>query len=83
MNPSYKKRCILRVNLTLLFLLKIITFLFTRFINWHVIMFTSGHMSKLWAIAIVVVALAAAAFLCFILYHRQLIKQRKGMVLCF
>ncbi|XP_044442743.1 cysteine-rich receptor-like protein kinase 6 [Triticum aestivum] len=39
------------------------------------------RMSKLWIIAIVLVPVAAAAFLFFILYSRRLTKQRKGTLL--
>ncbi|KAM3195442.1 hypothetical protein ACQJBY_071521 [Aegilops geniculata] len=39
------------------------------------------RMSKLWIIAIVLVPLAAAAFLFFILYSRRLTKQKKGTLL--
>ena len=39
------------------------------------------RMSKLWIIAIVLVPLAAAAFLFFILYSRRVTKQRKGTLL--
>ncbi|VAI70186.1 unnamed protein product [Triticum turgidum subsp. durum] len=43
--------------------------------------FYQGRMSKLWIIAIVLVPLAAAAFLFFILYSRRLTKQKKGTLL--
>ncbi|KAK1670789.1 hypothetical protein QYE76_058948 [Lolium multiflorum] len=39
------------------------------------------RMSKLWVIPIVLVPLAAAAFLCFILHFRRLTNQRKGKVM--
>ncbi|CAN6318979.1 unnamed protein product [Urochloa humidicola] len=40
-----------------------------------------GHMSKLWAIPIVVVPVAAAAFLCFIFYSPWFRRYKKGKVM--